>query len=326
MKDQIRVLMLVPLNEIDHVEFVGGLPFADITFSRRREFTPEQAAIAQVVIGAPPVERLDEFTSMRVLQLTSAGTEPYSDPGVLPSSVVLTNGAGFYNEPISEYILGAMFYHMQHYPLMIENQKEHVWEPIGIPKTINGSTILVAGAGNIGGRFAQKARMLGAKTIIGIRRNTAQLPDGFDEVCALDKMASQLPRADVVVSVLPDTAQTRGLYDKKMFAQFKEGAIFINVGRGSAVDLAALADALNSGRLGGATIDVTDPEPLPPDHPVWDTPNLMITPHNAGGWRPSFNPTSENSIPMREMLVLFADNLKRYHEGRTLRNVVEHNQ
>lgn len=322
MEDRIKVLSFIPLQKEDDAAFRARLPFADIRLARRDELTPRLAAWPEVVFGFPPADRLDEFVDMRWLQLNSAGTDPYTDPGVLPAGVALTNAAGAYNDTISEYLLGAVLCHLQNMPALARNQRAHRWKEAAAPVTLKGAGVLVAGLGNIGTAFAQKAKLLGAETVVGLRRNTENRPDDVDAVYPLAQLAEQLPQADVVVSMLPGSPDTRGLFDAAMFARFKPGSVFVNVGRGSAVDLDALVAALASGKLRGATLDVTEPEPLPAKHPAWDAPNLVITPHISGGWRTFYDLRAADSLPLQAMLDIFVDNLHRYRDGQPLRNLV----
>ena len=181
----------------------------------------------------------------------------------------------------------------------------------GTVKSIYGSTALILGLGNIGGEFAKRFKALGGHTI-GVRRTDAQKPDFVDELYLMDKLEELLPRADVVALSLPETKETMKLIDAHKLARMKKGAILVNVGRGSAIDTDALRDALNSGHLSGAALDVTDPEPVPPDHPLWDTKNVLITPHISGGY----------NLPetYEKVFQLCADNLGRYfHECTEIR-------
>lgn len=174
-----------------------------------------------------------------------------------------------------------------------------------------GKTMLVAGLGGIGRQVARRAKALGME-VLATRNSSRSGPDYVDYVGLSHELPELVKRADVVVDALPLTAATKGLFDANLFADFKDGALFINVGRGGTVVTNALHDSLMSGKLAGAGLDVTDPEPLPPDHPLWQMPNVIITPHvSAGGFD-------------REWLrFVIEENLSRYVAGETLLNEVD---
>ncbi|MCD8498931.1 MAG: NAD(P)-binding domain-containing protein [Clostridiales bacterium] len=148
--------------------------------------------------------------------------------------------------------------------------------------SITGSTTLVIGLGDIGSQFARRMQALGS-TVLGIRRMPAAgKPDYVSSVHGLAELDDLLPLADVVALTLPETPQTVHLINRERLARMKPGAVLLNVGRGNAIETEALCDALVAGHLGGAGLDVTDPEPLPADHRLWSLPNAMITPHVSG--------------------------------------------
>ena len=171
--------------------------------------------------------------------------------------------------------------------------------------------VLVVGAGDIGTTFAALCKTLGARTV-GLKRTVCPPPDGLDEVHALDELDAWLPRADVVALALPQTPETVHIMDRRRLFLMKEGSILLNGGRGSAIDPEGLNQVLSAGRLWGATLDVTEPEPLPADSPLWDQPDLLLTPHVAGGL---------HLEGTRERIVAIAlENLKRYLAGEPLKN------
>ena len=180
-------------------------------------------------------------------------------------------------------------------------------------KTISGGTVLVVGAGHLGSAFAGLCRGLGARTV-GLKRTVRGPVEGFDQVYPMDQLDELLPKADVVVLVLPHSPQTAGLMDGRRLRLMKEDAILISAGRGTVLDQDALVQVMGEGKLWGAALDVTVPEPLPADSPLWDIPNLILTPHVAGGMRLEI--TRKNCIQMAQ------DNLRRYLAGEPLVNRV----
>lgn len=171
----------------------------------------------------------------------------------------------------------------------------------------------MVGTGDLGTSFARLCRALGAHTT-GVRRDPARPAQGIQRIYGLSELDELLPRADVVALALPQSPKTVGLFGRERLLRLKEDAILLNGGRGSAVDCAALAEVLESGRLWGAGLDVTDPEPLPPEHPLWRQPRALITPHTAGG----------DHLPdtARRIAAIALDNLGRYLRGKPLRNQV----
>ena len=235
-------------------------------------------------------------------------------PGVLPEGTLLTNASGAYGMAISEHLIAMLFMIQKHLGVYRDQQKEHLWikqEPMLVTE---GSTVLVLGLGDIGSTFARKMKAMGSY-VIGVRRTLREKPDYVDELSTMDALSRLLPRADVVALSLPGYAATRGVIGKEELDRMKPGAVLLNVGRGTAVDTNALSDALYAGKLAGAGLDVTDPEPLPADHPIWDAPGALITPHVSGGY--ALKPTLE------KILALSARNLERYEKGETLENMVD---
>ena len=181
-------------------------------------------------------------------------------------------------------------------------------------KCVRGSTVLVVGAGHIGSTFAAMCQGLGAHTL-GLKRTVRGTVEGFDQVFPMERLDDLLPQADIVVLVVPHSPQTVGLMNEDRLRRMKEGAILLSAGRGSVLDQDALARVMGEGHLWGAALDVTTPEPLPQDSPLWDIPNLLITPHVAGGMR--------LEITRRACIEMAQDNLKRYLAGQPLENLVE---
>jgi len=179
-------------------------------------------------------------------------------------------------------------------------------------RTIKGKTMLVAGLGGIGTEVAQRAHALGMK-VVATRASGRDGPDFVSYVGGPDELAKLAADADVIVDALPLTPATRATFDAKLFERVKRGALFVNVGRGGTVATAALIDALRSGALGGAAFDVTDPEPLPADHPLWQAPNVIITPHIS----------SESELGVTRVWEIVRENLRRYVAGSPMLSEVD---
>ena len=170
------------------------------------------------------------------------------------------------------------------------------------------------GTGDIGASFAQRAKAMGAKSICGVRRTIKPADPAFDRIVTLSALDSVLPETDILVMALPSTGETVGVLSRERIALLPPQAIVVNVGRGTAVDQEALAEALNAGRIAGAALDVFVPEPLPRDHFLWETKNLLITPHVAGNM--SLGYTRDKDVDM------FCEDLENFAAGRPLAHLV----
>ena len=276
--------------------------------------TQEDVDWAQVILGNVPAAMLHGSPALEWLQTNSAGVEPYIRPGVLAGDTLLTNATGAYGLAIAEHMLGMLLELFKKLELYRDAQKSGAWQSQGAVKAVYGSTVLVLGMGDIGGEFAARCKALGAK-VIGVRRSPRPCPEYADEVHLLEDLDSLLPHADVVAVTLPGTDATRGLMSRERLAKMKEGAVLLNVGRGFIVDTEALCDALERGHLSGAGVDVTDPEPLPPTHRLWNIPTAVVTPHISGFYH--LRETHERIVG------IFLENLRHFQAGEPLRNLVD---
>ncbi len=309
-----KILVVMSMDGEQRARLAAAADGADLTFASGPEVTDALLGEADAVIGNLPPKRLAAARNLRWIQLGSAGADGYTAEGILPAGAVLTNASGAYGLAISEHMIAALLFLMKKLDRYAADQESHVWQDHGNVASIWNSGTLVVGLGDIGGEFARRMHALGSR-VTGIRRHPAPRPDFFEALYLPDRLFDCLKEADVVASCLPGTKETARLYGRDAFAAMKEGAYFLNVGRGSSVDSLALADALNSGHLAGASVDVTDPEPLPPDHPLWNARNCLITPHISGG---------DHLRETKERIVgIAADNLARFVTGRALRNVVD---
>ena len=276
--------------------------------------TQEDVDWAQVILGNVPAAMLHGSPALEWLQTNSAGVEAYIQPGVLAGDTLLTNATGAYGLAIAEHMLGMLLELFKKLELYRDAQKSGAWQSQGAVKAVYGSTVLVLGMGDIGGEFAARCKALGAK-VIGVRGSPRPCPEYADEVHLLEDLDSLLPQADVVAVTLPGTDATRGLMSWERLAKMKEGAVLLNVGRGFIVDTEALCDALERGHLSGAGVDVTDPEPLPPTHRLWNIPTAAVTPHISGFYH--LRETHERIVG------IFLENLRHFQAGEPLRNLVD---
>jgi phosphoglycerate dehydrogenase-like enzyme len=224
-------------------------------------------------MGGPMAESvLAAMPKLRVIQLLSAGVERWLP--LVPDGVTLCNGRGVHGGGTAELAVTGILALVRQLPHFLREQAESRWSPLATDD-IDGKRLLVLGAGDIGRRVAAALEVFGAETTYVAR--TAR-----DDMHGIDELPELLPNADIVVVAVPETAATRGLVDAKFLAALPDGAVIANIARGVIVDTDALLAELRAERL-SAFLDVTDPEPLPADHPLWQAPNVIITPHVGGG-------------------------------------------
>lgn len=306
------ILNLLPLKEGEREEFEAIAPDALHIYARSSTVTPEQLAAATVIFGWPRPETMRGAVKLKWFQTMWAGTDEYA--GELPEGVLFTSSSGSNSRSVAEHMLTGLMAVCRRLPTYLDSQRAHVWKDEGPMKTILGGTVLVIGAGHVGADFARLCQGLGARTI-GLKRRIAGPIGGFDEVRTMDELDQLLPQADVVALTLPHSPQTVGLMNESRIALMKDGAVLISAGRGTVLDQDALVKVMQAGKLWGAALDVTDPEPLPPDSPLWDVPNLLLTPHVAGGMR--------LEITRRKCVEMAQENLRRYLAGEQLENLVK---
>lgn len=248
---------------------------------------------------------------LRWVHYSSTGVEHMRLGEFRERGVTLTNGSGLYATPIAEHVVMCMLAARLNLLGLVRAQAAATWTPgVESEQELQGSVALILGYGALGRAVGVRARALGVTVVGARRRNDSPFEDG---VSSGDTWRAQLPRADFVVLALPATPETYGILGEQEFAAMKAGAWLINVARGSLVDEDALVDALSSGHLGGAALDAFREEPLPPVHPFWRLPNVLLSPHSS--WRSS-------RMDEREV-ALFSDNLHRFIDGDRLRNVVD---
>ncbi len=269
-----------------------------------------------IIWGNINPDKLINHKNLKWMQTHSAGVNHYINEE-FPKNTILTNSTGAYGLAIAEHMLALHLSLTKKLNLYRDNQHRHEWKSQGIVRSVASSTVLVIGLGDIGCNYAQKVKALGAH-VIGVRRTDLRKPDYVDELYLNEEIETLLPRADVVAVALPGTKKTEKIIDADKISLMKNDAIIINVGRGNAIDTEALCDALLSDKLYGAALDVTDPEPLPKEHRIWDIPNVIITPHIAGGFH------MQEIID--EIYNLFIVNLENFLQGKPMKNVVDFEQ
>ena len=273
----------------------------------------ETAGNLTVIFGNPGAAFLELCPRLKWLQLQSAGTNGYME-GQVKDTVQLCCATGGYGHAIGEHMVGLTFELLKKLHLYRDEQAAGRWQGRGQVLSIQGAVVLVIGLGDIGSQYARRMKALGSY-IIGVRRTAHAKPEYVDELLLPEQMEEALPRADVVALSVPGLKATTGLIGRAQLAKMKKGAVILNVGRGFSIDTEALCDALESGALGGAGLDVTDPEPLPPGHLLWKLENAVITPHVSGG---------RNMIETGQYIMkLNLENSRRFVRGEVLESLVD---
>lgn len=316
--DRVRVhyhpeLLPTPRYEADHI---GIPPRLDAAGEARWASLLERAEI----LFDFDYHRMDAFAErarkVRWIQASSAGVGRYLRHHKLDQAggPCITTAAGVHARPLAEFVLWAMLGLSKNYLLARRQQRERVWSRFH-NDDLEGKTLAIVGLGSIGREVARLAKELGLR-VTGTKRSVEGLEPGdlgVDELYPLRNLHALLAEADYVCLIAPQTAETEGMMDSAAFAAMKEGAALINIGRGALVDEEAMIEALDSGRLSGAVLDVTRKEPLPSDSPLWERDDVLIFPHSAA--------TSKHEN--RRLVDLFLNNLERYLAGQPLLNQFE---
>lgn len=249
--------------------------------------------------------------ALKWIQWAGAGVDAIMFDALRDSDVVLTNVAGVFDKPVAEFTLATILAFAKHLPQNTRLQQTRTWKH-RLTETIDGKRVLIVGAGSIGSCIGQLLKAVGMQ-VAGLSRRGRDNDPVFGSVHPLDKLNDELANADYVVLIPALTAETRGMFGAAQFEAMGTSARFLNLGRGALVDEAALVDALNTGSIAGAGLDVFSTEPLPDDSPLWGMDQVIISPHMSGD-------LDESPGQMAE---IFLDNFDRYLRGDTLRNVVD---
>ncbi len=291
-------------HEFSQIEFI--LPSDDAEYARAMPS-------ANVIVGGFPQKLLAEARNLQWIQSEGAGVDRLLTPAVVAADVVVTNSQSLHAVQISEHLLAMMLAFAREFKQVFLAQREHVWRPpVFHPFCLEGQTLGVVGMGGIGAALARKAHHLGMR-VIGLRRNPQQPPPYVDALVGTDGLHDLLRQSDHVAVCCPLTAETRGLIGAEELRAMKPSAYIYNIGRGKIIQAAPLLQALQDGWIGGAGLDVTDPEPLPPDAELWDMPNVIVTQHTSGT-------SPHNGDNYFDLLV---QNFRRFLKGKPLLNVVD---
>ena len=305
-------LAWLPYADVDEAERrLGGIPDGievDCYRAADGEQMPDSIAGVEFYVlpymkGAEVLHRSSEMSSLKVVQTLTAGVEnflPY-----IPDGVLLCNAAGVHDASTAELAVGLIIASGRGLDEFARNQTEGLWRPF-VGRSLADRRVLIVGYGNIGPAIERRLAGFEVASITRVARRPRTEPV---EVHAQDDLDRLLPEADVVIIIAPHTPETEGMFDAARLARLPDGALVVNVARGALVETEALVAETSSGRL-RAALDVTDPEPLPPDHPLWRTPGVLIAPH-VGGASSAFFPRADR---------LVAAQLRRFANGEDLEN------
>lgn len=281
-----------------------------------REEYREAMKAAHIIIGEPRNEDFQYCEHLELMHSPSSGANYYVEGGKFPKGAILCSMTGGYGNIIAEHMLAMVLSLCRRLPEYRDQQRQHKWELRRWDKQLEDTTLLVLGAGDIGTTLARWMRPMVGK-VIGVRRVARDFPDCYDEMITLEQLDAYLPEADIIACALPHTPQTVRLLDEKRLSLMKQDAVLVNGGRGSLIDQEALCRLLEAGHFWGVGLEVAYPEPLPADHPLWDMPRLIITPHAAGN---SFAPGSPLERKIWDFMI---PNISGWLRGEPLKNKID---
>jgi len=280
--------------------------------------TPEQRAdgLRDCDVAYTWILKTDECASaakLKWVHTSAVAVETLCLDQLFARGVIVSNTRGVQAVPIAEHVMAVVLALSKHLPFALDHQRQATWAQNQfvanrLPRLLRGKTLGLIGVGTIGTEIAARARAFDMR-VVALRRRGSDAVPGIDRVYGGDQLAEFLSQSNVLVIAAPLTAETLGLIGAAQFARLPQGAIVVNVGRAKIIDTDALIAALHSGHLGGASLDVFPQEPLPPDHPLWKTPNVILTPHTSGFRAGHWD----------EVIDLFAENLERFQRGAPVR-------
>ena len=296
----------------------------DALHRRIREIAPDCEIVApddenaleraNVVYGGVKPDEIERAQNLRWLQLQSAGVNRWDLSALDARGVQITNVSGIHAAPITEQMFGMLLMKTRALDVAVLEQPKHDWNGFRASaemQIISGKTLGILGVGAIGSHAARVGAAFGMR-VIGLR-HSGKPAEAVEQMFTPDERLDFFAQTDVVMNTLPLTDETRGFMSQAQFEALPAGAIVINTGRGETIDTGAMMTWLKSDAKNRALLDVTDPEPLPPEHPLWDLPNVLITAHSSGN-RPDYEARADD---------IFVDNLKRFVENKPLHNLVD---
>jgi D-2-hydroxyacid dehydrogenase (NADP+) len=285
--------------------------------AERGALTPQHAS-GTIYLGQPNADEIGAMPNLRFIQAGFAGIDALPIDVLRNSGIVVASAKGIHNRQMSELFFALLLHCSRNMPAWVDQQRRKEWKTQPARETffLGGKTLCIAGYGTIGKKIAMIAQTFDMR-VVGVRSRVPpdeRRSDPFtDEVAAVEELNCILPESDVVLNLLPRTPQTENFFDGERFSKMKEGTVFINLGRGATVVDESMLEALDSGRVRIAALDVFREEPLPGEHPFWTHPRIVITPH-VGGQMPGY---------WSAVVDLFIENVNRFRRGERLLNEVD---
>ncbi len=304
--------ILVAMDLFEGKEYLFDDIKEEFIYRYHKSVSEDDVKDCDVILGNINLDLLDKAEKLKYIHLDSAGSDTVNDK-LCGRNVLISNSTGCFSLSISETLIGMILYFYRNFNKYIKNQQEHLFKRESRSYSIYGSKVLVIGCGSIGMTFAEKMSLLGAE-ITGIKATPGIKPPFLKDLYTSEKIDNCLKEADIIALCLPQNDNTRQIIDKRRLSLLKDGALIMNVGRGSAIDQNALIEELKTGRI-KAGLDVFEKEPLESDSPLWEMENCLINPHAAG----------TNSLEhTRNLLIEMACNkLKSYLNNQEIKNVVD---
>jgi len=300
------------IGEAIAAQLRGAMTDREIVVSHRDEDLLRMIGDVEVLLAFRPPRGIWAGASrLRLIQMMGAGVDALLPAPDLPPEVRVTNARGLHGAQMSEFALAMMLALAKRIPRALEQQRAHLWKLYGMPQ-LAGKTLGILGLGAIGAAVAEKARAFGVR-VIGTQREAKPVPNVDAVYAGPEGTARVLRESDYLVILLPLTPETRGSVGARELDALKPGAYVVNLARGGIVDETALLERLRSGHIAGAAFDVFAREPMPESDPLWQAPNLIVTPHVAG-LEPDY---------MKRLMELAVDNVSRIEHGQALRNEVD---
>lgn len=298
-----------------NIDAIGGrihaiAPHARFITPEQLSESPQLWAEVNISYGVASRAAWSLAANLRWVQLTGAGVDGLLTPEVLAHPARITN-ARIHGHYIAEHLFGMLLMLTRRLHIAYQQQLAHEWRGLQQLQTLQGKTLGLLGLGAIGSRCVDIARAFGMR-VIALRRTEKAFP-GVEHIYQPNELAEMLPQCDIIMITLPLTNATRHLIGTAELSLMKPSSMIFNIGRGKIIDSEALVAALRSGTIAGAGLDVTDPEPLPAEHPLWDMPQVLITPHYSG----AFPDYAEHAA------AIFLENLQHFLKGEALRDEVD---
>jgi phosphoglycerate dehydrogenase-like enzyme len=288
-------------------------PNLEIKHCRSKEEFHQEVADANIIFGGFTLEDFRAAKQLRWIQYSAAGVDEILFPELVESPVVLTNMQRMYSPTISESVIGMLISLTRRLHDYAVLEREQKWNPLEGLRNVSGMTMGIVGMGGIGTDTAYRAHYGFRMRILGTDPKPLPKPEFVAELHSPEWLPKMVPQVDVLVSAAPHTPITHHMFNDEIFRLMKPSAYFINVSRGWLVDPLALVSALKERRIAGAAVDVTEPEPLPADDPLWTAGNILITPHTS----------AKGKVSTTNSMELFCENVRRYVNGLPLLNVVD---